>query len=280
VRPEPLVDAVVIGDVIAVVAVGGRVERHEPQARHAQVGEVVEALHEAGEVTDSVTVPVHVRLDVEAVDDSGLPPQVGRVGDPHRSPPGSDDAGLAWVGVMGVMAGVVLSRGSSAGCTCSWEAWTRSLSCRSCLSVHPPRRASNHSPHPPPRAAPPAAELPGPAAGGELDLFPEALLLVATSPGVGRHAGEHAGLREQGVVGGLGGLEVVGPGVHMPVPLERTDLVSYDAEPGLDAQGLERVRSIGPTAADECRQAPDQTGVARRRARWWVDAPPDWPGRR
>ena len=37
-----------------------------------------------GEVADAVAVPVHERLDVEAVDDGVLPPQVAGVGDPHR----------------------------------------------------------------------------------------------------------------------------------------------------------------------------------------------------
>ena len=40
-----------------------------------------------GEVADPVAVAVHVRLDVEAVDDRGLPPQVAGVGDLHDCPP-------------------------------------------------------------------------------------------------------------------------------------------------------------------------------------------------
>ena len=73
-----------VGDVVAVVAVGRRLERHEPEAGHAELGEVVEPMGEALEVARAVVVPVHVRLDVEAVDDRGLPPEVAAVGDPHR----------------------------------------------------------------------------------------------------------------------------------------------------------------------------------------------------
>ena len=83
VAAEPRVDAVEVGDVVAVVAVGARVEGHQPEARHAEVGEVVDALREPGEVADAVAVAVEERLDVEAVDDGGLPPQVAGVGDLH-----------------------------------------------------------------------------------------------------------------------------------------------------------------------------------------------------
>ncbi len=70
VRAEARVDAVEVGDVVAVVAVGRRVERHEPQARHAELGEVVDALGQARQVAAAVAVPVQERLDVEAVDDA------------------------------------------------------------------------------------------------------------------------------------------------------------------------------------------------------------------
>jgi hypothetical protein len=84
---QPRVDAVEVGDVVAVVALGGRVEGHQPQAGHPEVGEVVDPLREAREVAAAVAVPVHVGLDVEAVDDGVLPPQVGGVGDAHTGVP-------------------------------------------------------------------------------------------------------------------------------------------------------------------------------------------------
>lgn len=85
---EPGVHAVVVGDVVAVVALRGRVERHEPQAGHPELGEVVDALRHAGEVADAVPVGVDERLHVGAVDDRVLPPQVPRVGDLHAAPEG------------------------------------------------------------------------------------------------------------------------------------------------------------------------------------------------
>ena len=82
---EPRIDREVVGDVVAVVAVGRRVEGHQPQARGAQARGVIDALDEPGEVAAAVAVGVVELLDVEAVDDGVLPPQVaGRPG-AHRT---------------------------------------------------------------------------------------------------------------------------------------------------------------------------------------------------
>ena len=80
---QPRVDAVEVGDVVAVVAVGRGVDRHQPEAGDPELGEVVDALRQPGQVAAAVAVPVEEGLDVEAVDDRGLPPQVAGVGDPH-----------------------------------------------------------------------------------------------------------------------------------------------------------------------------------------------------
>ena len=80
-RAEPAVDAVEVGDVVAVVALFTRVERHQPQAAHAQPREVVEPVGQALEVAAAVAVRVQERLDVEAVDNRVLPPHIaGRLG--------------------------------------------------------------------------------------------------------------------------------------------------------------------------------------------------------
>ena len=81
---EARVDAVEVGDVVPVVAVRRRVERHQPEARDAQLGQVVDPMGQPVHVAHAVAVPVQERLDVEAVDNGGLPPQVAGVGDPHR----------------------------------------------------------------------------------------------------------------------------------------------------------------------------------------------------
>ena len=79
-RAEPRVDAEQVGHVVPVVAVGRRVEGHQPQAGDAELGEVVDAAGQPGEVADAVAVGVLVGLDVDAVDDRLLPPQVAGVG--------------------------------------------------------------------------------------------------------------------------------------------------------------------------------------------------------
>ena len=61
-------DAVEIGDVVAVVAVRGWVERLEPHAGHAEALQVIEAPHQALEVADAVAVGVLILLDIETVD--------------------------------------------------------------------------------------------------------------------------------------------------------------------------------------------------------------------
>ena len=77
VGPQPRVDAVEVDDVVAVVAVARRrIERHEPQAADAEPRQVVDPLGQPGQVAAAVAVGVEEGLDVEAVDDRVLPPQV------------------------------------------------------------------------------------------------------------------------------------------------------------------------------------------------------------
>ena len=115
---EALVDAVVVGDVVPVVPVRGGVERHQPQARHAEVGEVVDLLGEPAEVPDAVGVRVPVGLDVQAVDHRVLPPQVGGLGDPHR-------VGTATAARRSRRAGRRRSALSVTNGSCSWLTWCR-----------------------------------------------------------------------------------------------------------------------------------------------------------
>ena len=51
-RAEQRVDALVVADVVAVVGLRRRVDRREPQDVDAEVGQVVQALQDAAEVTD------------------------------------------------------------------------------------------------------------------------------------------------------------------------------------------------------------------------------------
>jgi hypothetical protein len=101
---ETPVDAVEVGDVVAVVPSRRRLERGEPNRSHAEAFEVIETPGQPFEIADAVAVRVEVGLDVEAVDDRALVPEVadhastsrsvryiacdqrsGTAGSPHRS---------------------------------------------------------------------------------------------------------------------------------------------------------------------------------------------------
>jgi hypothetical protein len=84
-RAQPRVDAVEVGDVVAVVPVRRGVEGHQPDAGDAEPVQVVDLLDEAAEVAAPVAVAVGVRLDVQAVDDGVLPPQVRGLGQSHAA---------------------------------------------------------------------------------------------------------------------------------------------------------------------------------------------------
>ena len=75
-RPVPLVHAVEIGDVVAVVAVGRWIERLQPDAGDAQARQVVEPPAQPFEVADAIAVRVLVFLDIQAVNDGVLVPKV------------------------------------------------------------------------------------------------------------------------------------------------------------------------------------------------------------
>ena len=83
VGPETGVDTEEVRDVVAVVLAGGRIEGHEPEARHAEVVEVLDALGHAADVAGAVAAPVVEGLDVCAVEDGVFPPQVAGVADSH-----------------------------------------------------------------------------------------------------------------------------------------------------------------------------------------------------
>src|SRR4029453_17277585 len=75
-RSESRVNPIEVGNVVPVIAVGGGLEGHEPDAADPNPGQVVETLGQAAEVADSVAVPIKESLDIKAVDDRILPPQV------------------------------------------------------------------------------------------------------------------------------------------------------------------------------------------------------------
>ena len=75
-RAEIGIDAAVVGDVVAVVTAGARIERQQPQCRHAELVQVIEPLGQAGKVADAVAVAVGEGFDVQLIDDCVLVPEV------------------------------------------------------------------------------------------------------------------------------------------------------------------------------------------------------------
>ena len=54
------VDIVIVGDVIAVIAVRRSLKRHQPDRRHPKPAQIVEAPHQSLEIAGSVSVCVHI----------------------------------------------------------------------------------------------------------------------------------------------------------------------------------------------------------------------------
>ena len=86
---EQRIDGVVVGDVVADVEAGRRVDRREPDGIDAErplraVVDVVELVDQAGQVTDAIVVAVRERARVDLVDDATLPPVVTEGGTRDR----------------------------------------------------------------------------------------------------------------------------------------------------------------------------------------------------
>jgi len=78
---EHRVDPGVIGDVVAAVEAGRRIDRREPERVDAETarpaGEVVQVLDDPREVAESVAVRVGKAAWIDLVDHPGAPPAVG-----------------------------------------------------------------------------------------------------------------------------------------------------------------------------------------------------------
>jgi hypothetical protein len=71
---ETVVDSVIVGDIIAIVAIGRGMDRVEPQTCDAQPREVVEPADQPLQVAVAVAIGVLEGLHVDAIDDRFLVP--------------------------------------------------------------------------------------------------------------------------------------------------------------------------------------------------------------
>lgn len=75
-RSVSRIDAIVVGDVVAVITIRARLEGSEPYRIDAQRLEVIDPADQALEVTAAVPVAVHERLQIQRVDDGVLVPEI------------------------------------------------------------------------------------------------------------------------------------------------------------------------------------------------------------
>ena len=88
-RAELGVYVAVVGNVVAAVGEGGRIERAEPDRVHAETGQIADPGGETGEVADAIAVAVGEAARVDLIDDRLSPPvgvqtRVGRDGEWQR----------------------------------------------------------------------------------------------------------------------------------------------------------------------------------------------------
>jgi hypothetical protein len=80
---EERVDVAVVGDVVAVVVLGGGVERGDPQRVDAEVGQVGQPRGDPGQVADAVAVTVGEAADIDLVAGGVAPPAVALIVQTH-----------------------------------------------------------------------------------------------------------------------------------------------------------------------------------------------------
>ncbi len=68
------VDPPVIGDIIAVVIVRGRIERRNPDHIHAQIFQIIQVLRDPVQIPDTITVAVRKAARINLIDHRFLPP--------------------------------------------------------------------------------------------------------------------------------------------------------------------------------------------------------------
>jgi hypothetical protein len=75
-RAVARIDAVVIGHVVTMVAIGRDLERHQPDGRDSEAVQIIQTTHQTLEVADPVAVGVHVSSHRQTIDHRVLVPKV------------------------------------------------------------------------------------------------------------------------------------------------------------------------------------------------------------
>ena len=95
-RAVARIDAVIVGDVVAVVPAGRGLERHQPDRGDAEPLQIIEPAQQALEIADAVAVGVHVGADGQAIEDAVLVPEVVDHSRASPSRPHRPSTGIKW----------------------------------------------------------------------------------------------------------------------------------------------------------------------------------------
>ncbi len=64
----------ITGDVVSIIAQWRRIERQQPNGGYAEIVNVIEPLHEAGEISNAISIGVVEGLHMQLIDDRVLVP--------------------------------------------------------------------------------------------------------------------------------------------------------------------------------------------------------------
>ncbi|MGY3078449.1 hypothetical protein ACVWZZ_004857 [Bradyrhizobium sp. LM6.10] len=70
------IDAVIVGDVVAVVAARRGLERHQPDRGDAEPVQIIEPTQQSLEIADAVAVGIHIGADGQAIEHAVLVPEI------------------------------------------------------------------------------------------------------------------------------------------------------------------------------------------------------------
>ena len=89
-RAVARVDAVIVGNIVAVVLAGRGLERHQPDRGDAKAMQIIQPAQQSLEITNAIAIGIHIGADRQAIEYAVLVPEVvDHAGSPVRPPPAS-----------------------------------------------------------------------------------------------------------------------------------------------------------------------------------------------
>src|SRR6202012_3261685 len=75
-RAVARIDAIVIGDVVAVILARRRMKRHQPDRADAKTVQIVKPAQQSLEIADAVAISIHIGADGKTIEDAVLVPEI------------------------------------------------------------------------------------------------------------------------------------------------------------------------------------------------------------